>query len=763
MATKKRKNISISKSKSPNTTSKKQKQIGYIIDIDPLQNLNIIDSNSNSEKKIALTDIFNNFIREFNLAGRFENFADLNKKINNGDCIKDGTNESTLRQLNLFDNFSLAELKELAHYVIDKAEENGYAVRQEFTREKKGDDSIKQRYKGFKFHIGYDAGLGLENFLEIMMYEIFTNFGKHIDPFIIKPTRVFPSRGENIKITENTFIQIGYDNCSLDATAISVDKFKYNIMLSGIRLKQDEGTSKDEDENIKTYFIGNSQKNTFIKSASKDTNTKKAMIVGKSWGDKLQTFIMWIKHLTDTSSEITVMSTCDEIVMLFSIILGLPCFYTDIGENKEKQKINRVLYFNMSQMDPVNAKKRFDNEKTIILKGYTDFIGFVRQCNEETDIYIKEIDDRPFHFKKNFYQAIIADLDVIKTNIIDDIRVTASNSVQYINGKIYELKQTKINDFLKKGNNGLIYMIRSKAKYNENSNNNSKAKLASVSGMTVEKVLSATFHFIATTYFRVDMRGVNMKGGGDSPVKLHNNMDLIFDMDPKYVYLEDGSKFDANLSLFEELYELYNKQLYELYNKQLYELYNKHMDHTYFHFISLYSESLHRLSIKPDYTSKNLSELVNNIFKEFNIFEVENAKLIKTSVSKIMKTPHASPKIPEVDPHISPTEKKGHEITIFKKPTRRSRPRYNKPRNRRSRYGDKNTRNRRSRSGDKNTRNRRSRSRDKKTRRRRSRSNSTKRSRSKDRKHMVISRSKSRSRSRSRDRISQSVDNLILV
>ena len=686
---------------------------GYKIDIDTSgKNLNIIDSKTNRKiEDVSLAEIFDNFIREFQLSGRFDDFADLNKKINNGDCIKDGTPESTLQQLDLFDNFSLAELKNLAHDVIDKAVKKGYAVRQEFTREKRGDDSIKDRYKGFEFDIGYDAGLGPENFLHANMYKLFTNFGKHIDPFTITPTQVFPSQGNNIEITGNTFNKIGYDNCYVNATATSLDKFEYDILLSGISLRQDKGTMKDKDENIKTYFIGNSQKNTFIKSASKATDIKKAMIVGKSWGDKLQTFIMWIKHKTDGTGRITVMSSCDEIVMLFSIILGLPCFYLDFGLNIQKQKINRVLYFNRSQMDPVNAKKRFDNEKSVILKGYIDFIKLVRPCNETTDIYVKEIDYTPFHFKKSFYDAIIADLNEIKKNI-ENIRVTASDSVPDINAKIDELKKTKINDFLKIGNNRLIYMIRSKAKYNENSGNNSKENIALAAGMNQSKIRSATFHFIATTYFNV-----NMRGGGESPAKIHKNMDLIFDMDPKYVYLEDGSKFDANLSLFEELYELYNQ----------------HMDHTDFHFISVYSESLHRLSIEPDYTSNNLSKLVTEIFHDFRNFEEANAELIKTSVVKIMKTPDASPKgIADVDMHISP-EKTGHIITIFKKPR------------------DSKTRGRRTRSRDSKTRGRRSRSRDNKTRDRRNRSNSNKRSRSRDRKP------RSRSRSRSRDRRSMMI------
>ena len=183
-------------------------------------------------------------------------------------------------------------------------------------------------------------------------------------------------------------------------------------------------------------------------------------------------------------------------------------------------------------------------------------------------------------------------------------------------------------------------------------------------------------------------------------------------MEPKYVYLEDNSKFDANLSLFKELYKLYDD----------------HMHHTDFHFISLYSECLYRLSIEPDYTSENLSTLVNNIFKDFNEFKEANAEL-EPYVAKKDKTPDVIPTgVAAVDKHISPKDKNDNVITVFQIPIR-----YKK------------------------TTGRRSRSRDKKTRGRRSRSNSTKRSRSKDRKHMVISRSKSRSRSRSRsrDRISQ--------
>ena len=387
----------------------------YKIDVDDNNNLLINDKIAN---KVNFNDIFEKFMKTYNLNLEFyQNFEVLNKKINNGDCIKDGTAESILSGLDLFEEFSLQYLKDLAHTVVDKSKEKGYSVPQEFTRDKKGDSSIKLRYAGFSFDIGFDSGLGLDNYLESKNYDIYSNFGKYIDPFNIIPKKNFPLTGIPLSITTNMLKQIGYDDCFINTTAKSLDKYEYKIKIMNTLLNYNGATDKTKDPNVLTYFIGNTQKKSAIKSSG-NSDIKKAMILGKSWGDKLQVFIMFIKMISENSKQkITAMSTCDEIVLLFCIILGLPCFYTDIGKNKNGEKINRVLYFNTEQMSNESAIKRFNSEKSIVMKGYSDTISMIRKMNDQTPIFVKEIENKPFYFKKSFYDAILSDLDSIQKSI----------------------------------------------------------------------------------------------------------------------------------------------------------------------------------------------------------------------------------------------------------------------------------------------------------------------------------------------------------
>ena len=599
---------------------------GYIIDTNEQNILNIINIiNNKIIANVDLNILFENFQKQYDIKG-FSDFADLNKKINNGDCIKDGTNDKTLEQLGLFDIFSLSDVKNLAHSVIDKAKEKGYAIPQVFLREKKGDPSIKMRYIGTNYDIGHDSGLGPENYLDTNNFFVYTNFGKYIDPFKINSTKNFPPNNQSLQINETTFDKLGYDDCMIYSKAKSLDKYEYNIKIMNKILTNKGDVDKKNDDNIQTYFIGNKKKKIAIKS-SNSTDDKIAMIIGKSWGDKLQVFIMWIKMLIDKQNKhnhITAMSTCDEIVTLFSIILGLPCFYVETGVNKENLKINNVLYYDISQMSTEKAIDRLNTEKKIVLAGYSDAIKLIRNFNENTDIYIKEIDDKPFYFKQEFFDAILKDMNIIINNV-KDITNNANDSVDKINSNIDFIKKCKLNEVFKKGNNGLIYMIRSKAKYNENTQNNSKANIANAIGIDENKVRSATFFYIATTYFT--RNNSNMIGGNN---KIDETMLDIFDMTPINVYVkdqlydqnvEDDTIFDANLSFYEEIKDLYNNHKYK----------------NYFHFISLYSEILYRLSINPDYTTDNLIKLVNTIFEDFQKYENAN-KNLNIEVNNIYKS-----------------------------------------------------------------------------------------------------------------------------
>jgi hypothetical protein len=164
------------------------------------------------------------------------------------------------------------------------------------------------------FNVGFDSGLGLSNYLDDSSTKVVDTFGKYIDPSSSRDSSLsFPNKMDSLQIDETMFDLLGYANCSIDsAINIGHDKYNYDIVLSGFQMVNKDKSRKD-DVNINAIFVGNK-----AKSKITSTNMKKAAIVGKSLGDKLQVFIMFIKQITDKDSRaIHCISTCDEIVLLF--------------------------------------------------------------------------------------------------------------------------------------------------------------------------------------------------------------------------------------------------------------------------------------------------------------------------------------------------------------------------------------------------------------------------------------------------------------
>lgn len=228
-------------------------------------NNNIIRIND-KDTKVSVIDLYREFNEKFNVAGKFgaSDFQKLNQMLNRADCIKDGTNGVTITQLGLFgadkNSFSKDNLKTLAHDVINYFEDKEIILRNTFTRNKKGDDTVKDKYKGLSFDIGFDSGLGLDNFLIDTNYKVIDTFGKYIDPSTTRHSNEkYPQN--TLIITENIFNVFGYDNCRInEATYMSKDKYNYNIQISGMNMTN-INTPRNYDQNINTYFVGNKEKN----------------------------------------------------------------------------------------------------------------------------------------------------------------------------------------------------------------------------------------------------------------------------------------------------------------------------------------------------------------------------------------------------------------------------------------------------------------------------------------------------------------------
>jgi hypothetical protein len=247
-------------------------------------------------------------------------------------------------------------------------------------------------------------------------------------------------------------------------------------------MNQKNASRRSADEFIKTVFVGNNAKKGLSGAI------KHASIIGKGLGDKLQVFIMYVKSLVDLNGRVTCISTCDEIVLLFCIILGLPCFYTSVGVEKGL-KINEILYFNLDNIDIGKAKKRLTNETKIVIDGYKDLIGLIGKMNEKTAVHVSG-DTKTYNFTKAFYAGLINDL----AQIIKDVE-NKSNAVKdttdfkEVNNAIGAIQTMSVNNFIRKNGNGDFMLIRTANKYNSG---------PPINKFGESKYKSATFLYIGT-------------------------------------------------------------------------------------------------------------------------------------------------------------------------------------------------------------------------------------------------------------------------
>lgn len=592
------------------------------------------------------------------------NFQLLNKSINRGDSIKDKTPDAELTQLGLFENstFSKEDLKTLAHNVIEKCKEEQTIDPQTFSRDKKGDDSVKARYAGMNFNVGFDSGLGLSNYLDERFTMVVDTFGKYIDPSSSRDSsRSFPNKMDSLQIDETMFNLLGYANCSIDsAINIGHDKYKYDIVLSGHQMKNKD-KSRKEDVNINNIFVGNK-----AKSKITVTNEKRAAIIGKSLGDKLQVFIMFIKQIYDKDNRaIHCISTCDEIVLLFCILLELPCFYTDNGDDKKRKggdykKVNQILYFNKDHINHTKAIERFQKEKKIVIYGYNSFIKLIREMNEDTPV-IMGGDYKYYTYSKLFYDGVIEDLNKILKEV-EDITISANNTDIYdINKKTQQIKTMMVNSFIKKGVNG-TFLINNAKKYTKYTplkfENTAYAKINLANKLAEKypnsqpnKFHSLTFHFIATTYGA----SLTKKKGGMLMMKEIPIIENFFYTEPIWVMLKTDEypveKFDANQQLFESLYKIYNEKYAS----------------SGFSFVDVYSEMLYIFNFDPYYEYTHLEKLMKDVIQEFIDAEMASREYLQEMMDVENQNSESMRKLSQTK-KIRPIKNKTVKKLAFKKP-----------------------------------------------------------------------------------------------
>lgn len=580
------------------------------VDFDERTNEFLIRSGT-KEKRVNAGALFDQFSQK---PTGVDTFAELNTAINHGDSVKDGTNQATLSGLGLYQEhpLSLDNLKSLAHSIIDACKTEGTILRQAFTRNKKGDNSVKNHYQGMKFDVGFDAGLGLENYLEDAQQSIIDTFGKYIDPSTTRNANSsFPKKNTPLVITENAFKQIGYENCFLSsASNVGKDQYNYTLNLSGSVLINADKPRK-QDENINTILVGNAKKKSIT-----DRQQKIAAVIGKGLGDKLQVFIMHIKSVFEPSDRISCISTCDEIVLMFCILLRLPCFYTSVGKDKTLDKINEVIYYNVDNTNPTKAAARFNTEKVIVKKAYTELIKLLRGIDNSSVVYVSG-DTKSYNFRPEFYQGLILDLTHL-LEIVESTVITAEerSDIRRINAKTSLVLTMTPANFIKKNRDGGSFMlVRTANKYSEYAKSYPKPEIAEKLGVG-KNLTSATFFYIGTDYAKpISVRG------GYNPTR---PSDLeFFDLTPAPVYQTVYSAeepktvvFDANAELLKEIAEIV-KQTGQIP-----------------YFADIYSELLDSFQYDPNYRTSHLTAKIKEIVEDIkHILSIETVSS-RTSAEK---------------------------------------------------------------------------------------------------------------------------------
>jgi len=545
------------------------------------------------------------------------NFRAANEEINYGDCNKDKTPLGDLNGLKVFPRvttegikFSGDEVKEISKLIADEYENQGLIIRQLFSRDKKGDSSVTERWKGLRFRCTFDSGLGLQNFLPVDMFTKVESFGKYIDPSSSRESdEFFPPIRVPLTISEAAFQELGYTDCLLtSATAIRRDTYAYDMKLGSFQLNHNgSGNDKYKDPNgIDGIFVGNAKKKGI---SAAERARKIAAILGKSLGDKLMTFLTYVDYILNVENDIICISTCDEIVLLLCMILELPCLFSNI-ETGDKLRLNKVLYYNPDNVSVQKATDRFEKEKAIVLKGYSDLITIVTEIRYGGygGLYISMTgDNKKFKIKPEFYDGIIRDLNYFGT-LISGMVVHLTDSIDKINGEVANVQRYTVNSIFKinkpnPGSDIKYSLLSTTSKYSV-----AASRYEKITGQP--KSVSWSFSFIAKMYLSEQpiVYGGSKKMKGGVPPEVPPEVD--FDQTPMVFYYKDENE--------EKIFE---GDAYEQLKSDIKEIHTQYRET--FPYDDIYSETLTALCSdgngiyeRANYNPANIQRIIYYLFSE---------------------------------------------------------------------------------------------------------------------------------------------------
>jgi hypothetical protein len=343
--------------------------------------------------------------------------------VNFLDSVKDGTNKFQLTELGIYPlagppypSFP-ADLKHIEETILKSV--SSQLEHTTWIKVKKG--SVLDKPKPYQ-HCFWESGLGFESFFEKPGdVNTIKTFGSYIDPLEKQNAKtVWPKIGDSIEITPNFMKLVGFgEGSELKAKTRTNKEFDYTMTIGCgtecLPLNACVIKHTDTDLDPTKYFAGNNTKTILLKS-SVGSDEKVKTIVVKEWGDKMQVliYLMYSKH---NSGETFMMITCDMVVFMLCINMGVPCIYTGAYNPPNSTFDKTKKYYSILEYNPGSATresffKKYNDKLARIINENENFEKCVQSLvdHPDTPIYVQ---DQPKTFQVEFYQGILADIQEI--------------------------------------------------------------------------------------------------------------------------------------------------------------------------------------------------------------------------------------------------------------------------------------------------------------------------------------------------------------
>ena len=403
--------------------------------------------------------------------------TDDQKHINFLDCIKDGTNEFTLLNLDLFSNNYQSPLTSGFKDSLASYERNILQERLPFLESHSWSNLKQSKIKGKRSKVArtnYDNPFLMENVvwdcgLSPGCYTINTGnknglpklratFGSFIDP-LCKTTSEdfgdainFPGTDVTSNFNAQAMEYFGFGNSNI--TGMKADKIKAGSWKFNINLKIGEGckssgckiTDKKAD---KKYFKGNSIKSTILKS-NLGAEEKVKYIVMKEFGDKMQVICFLMMYLNENYS---LMNTCDMVVNTLCLFLNIPCVCTgnhhiiDHLFSSSDYKKYRVIRYNPSEKDPVETYKTlYEKTRDSVMANNQAKIKFIKIIINKIlegmgtgNLFTIDFGGEKYSPQKMIFSIILIEFENIQMNFESETQ-TIQHDVEIYKDAISQLK-----------------------------------------------------------------------------------------------------------------------------------------------------------------------------------------------------------------------------------------------------------------------------------------------------------------------------------